>query len=272
MATPQCTIPSFILSTAKPNAFHGHHRHDPGHGSAVTKHARARTAWSTRHDARCSMWERTAEVRWTKSMLQTQALVTAISAILGPLLDNYHTQFHVLRYAHPLALGAHVSTSALTPPLFATAGLILSTGALLLPQLTTTTTATPKDSGMPGALASTASFASLYYLSAALPQLLGATGAGMTTTTLTGLAGLHWWRMDSGKIGLWLSLATAVCGPAVECVMIAYGWHEYAAPQLLGIPSLIVPVYFAGGSAVANLALAIHALLASPSHHAARKP
>lgn len=55
---------------------------------------------------------------------------------------------------------------------------------------------------------------------------------------------------------------TAICGPAIEVVLINGGHlYEYAHPTFLGIPAWIPFVYFCGAPAVGNLGRAVHARL-----------
>jgi hypothetical protein len=61
-----------------------------------------------------------------------------------------------------------------------------------------------------------------------------------------------------------MSAATALGGPALLAAPPALGAHPlyaYAHPQLLGVPLLIVPVYFCGGPAVGLLARRVWASL-----------
>lgn len=204
--------------------------------------------------------------KYTKAMVKTQAIVTTSSIVLGPLLDNYHCLFQTLAYAHPVRLSVsigwlhpHICTSVLTPPLFALAGFIIASGTLYLPTLGVDSSKQSDRSycDTPHAFATIASFSALYYLSATLP-LLGV-GDNMTAVLLCVLAAFHWRLLDGSVSGLLMSFATAIGGPVCEAVMIAFGWHAYAHAQIWGFPFLIVPVYFAGGSAVGNLTRAVYA-------------
>lgn len=193
--------------------------------------------------------------------------VAASSAVLGPLLDNYHSQFHVLSYNNPiefhLQLGQvpiNFTTAPFTSPLFVVAGLIISTGVLWINSLY----AEAEEVSMPRALATIAAFSATYYLSACLP---GTGWALATGPLLFLLSALQWYVLDGHIGGLMMGLLTAIAGPAVEIVLIKLGHlYSYSQPEFGGIPLFIVPVYFAGGSAVGNLARAVEALNGRERH------
>jgi len=66
---------------------------------------------------------------------------------------------------------------------------------------------------------------------------------------------LHWAVFDSSVQGFAMSALTAVCGPAIEVVLInAGGLYHYTHPVWWqAVPTWIPWVYFCGGPAVGNL-------------------
>lgn len=58
--------------------------------------------------------------------------LAASSAVLGPLLDNYHSAFGSLVYTHPVHFANFVTTELWVPPLFAFAGIAIGIGTLLV--------------------------------------------------------------------------------------------------------------------------------------------
>lgn len=187
--------------------------------------------------------------------------VAASSAILGPLLDNYYSQLHVLSYKNPIKLHLlfgripiNVTTAPFTPPLFILAGCIIAIGVLWIND-----EYVPKaeEVSVPRALASIASFSAIYYLSACLPCTALAVATG---PILVFFSALQWYVLDGYAGGLIMGLLTAIAGPAIEMALINLGHlYSYSQPEFGGIPLFVIPVYFAGGSAVGNLALAVAA-------------
>jgi hypothetical protein len=106
----------------------------------------------------------------------------------------------------------------------------------------------------------TAAAAALQYgLSGILEQpTLGQTLPGTPIPTLDTLlftyAMLHWLIFDKTPQGFGMAALTAVCGPAVEMLLInVLGLYHYSHPEVLGVPTWIPWVYFCGGPAVGNL-------------------
>lgn len=203
-----------------------------------------------------------------KLRLKTSLTVAAVSAVLGPLLDNYHSQFHVLSYNNPvefqwylLGQPVHFVTAPFTTPLFVVAGLIIGLGTLRINEAYGENDPVP----FPSAMATIAAFAAVYYLSAALP---GTPAAPVTGPLLVHLAALEWYALDRSVGGLVMGALTAVGGPVVEVALINVGHlYTYSSPEFLGIPFFIVPVYFAGGPAVGNLARALYVVEREGTEH-----
>lgn len=72
-----------------------------------------------------------------------------------------------------------------------------------------------------------------------------------------------WGLLDGTRTGLFMSLLTAVAGPAVEIALInGLGLYAYSHPQMgLGVPTWIPWVYACGGPAVGLLGRRIWATL-----------
>ncbi|CAN8073331.1 unnamed protein product [Agarophyton chilense] len=196
---------------------------------------------------------------------RTQLIMGSISSVLGPLLDNYHSQFEVLRYEHPIELGIsvfganmHVTTAWFTSPLFILAGLIITNGVKWLDN-TFGRSDIAEHMNIPKALATVCMFCSIYYLSAALSQ----SGIMQHTAWILAVMGmLEWYCMDRSVAGLVMGALTGVFGPLVEIGLINVGHlYCYSDWDVLGIPWMIVAVYFAGGPAVGNLARAVEEAL-----------
>mmetsp|Transcript_6156 Transcript_6156/g.18599 ORF Transcript_6156/g.18599 Transcript_6156/m.18599 type:complete len:259 (+) Transcript_6156:84-860(+) len=169
-------------------------------------------------------------------------------ALLGPLLDNYHSTFGALQYNHPVEF-AGVTTTWWTPLLFALAGFIIGNGVIIVDQ-----TLPPPDTeiSVPKVLITIAAFAGQYYLSGLLYALGLPNGLILVWMSITATA--IWYAFDASVAGAILGGLTAVGGPAIELVLInIFGLYSYANPDWAGIPLWILPIYFAGGPAVGNL-------------------
>ncbi|KAI0562849.1 hypothetical protein FGB62_51g119 [Gracilaria domingensis] len=200
---------------------------------------------------------------------RTQLIIGGISSVLGPLLDNYHSQFQVLRYEHPIELdfglfGAHlhVTTAWFTSPLFVIAGLIITNGVAWLDSLFGRSDRAERMT-IPKALATVCMFCSIYYLSGAISQTEVKQYA---LWILTAMGLMEWYFMDGSVAGMMMGALTAVCGPLIEVGLINIGnLYSYKEWDVVGIPWMIVAVYFAGGPAVGNLARAVDAAVCDKS-------
>lgn len=165
-------------------------------------------------------------------------------------------------YNHPIELhinaagvAANLTTSTFTSPLFVVAGLVIAYGTLTLNSIVDKYSFPVDPISVPHALATIAAFSTIYYLSALIP---GSELSIITGPLLTALAVAEWYWMDRSIGGLMMGFLTALCGPLVEVGLINIAHlYSYSSPEIAGIPLFIVPVYFAGGSAVGNLARAI---------------
>lgn len=201
----------------------------------------------------------------------------AASAVLGPVCDNFHSQFFVLRYADPIRIDLSLPQSVLnvtfettwwTPLLFAVAGVILG---LAHPLLDDALEGGRKKGNLSWTwvLIGISVFVEQYWMSAVLEApLLGievlphvpALDAILCLTAVT-----TWAVFDGSRQGIFMAILTAVAGPAVEYVLITQGHlYSYSHPQILGVlPSWIGWTYFAGAPAVGNLGRKAAAVLKS---------
>jgi hypothetical protein len=187
-------------------------------------------------------------------------------AALGPVCDNFHSAAGVLGYTkHRVAFGVApdwwggghlLQTAAWVPPLFALAALIIGGIDALVsaykpppPHL-----ATPAGRRVGTVVAA---FVLLYALSALLATSLAPAAEAVV---LWPLALLLWRRCDPTLASFVAGASTAIGGPAIEAALLGGGGrfpepfghlYAYAHPDLLGVESWILPVYFAGGPAVA---------------------
>jgi hypothetical protein len=164
--------------------------------------------------------------------------------------------------------------------LFGVAGLILGVSVPLLDDLAAGRTAADapqqqqqqqskqllrmglqQDGSWPWVLLCISLFVTQYWLSGVLEQpLLGQTlaeGLGVPTldVVLLAYALLHWGVFDGTPQGFAMAALTAVCGPAVEVLLVnELGLYHYMHPVVAGaVPTWIPWVYFCGGPAVGNL-------------------
>uniref|UniRef100_A0A383W9M4 Uncharacterized protein n=1 Tax=Tetradesmus obliquus TaxID=3088 RepID=A0A383W9M4_TETOB len=120
----------------------------------------------------------------------------------------------------------------------------------------------PLDPAWPAVLLCISLFVAQYGLSGILEQptlgqtltLLPGTPIPTLDTLLFTYAMLHWLVLDKTPQGFGMAALTAVCGPAVEMLLInVLQLYHYSHPVVLGVPTWIPWVYFCGGPAVGNL-------------------
>jgi hypothetical protein len=172
------------------------------------------------------------------------------SAVLGPLLDNYHSAFGVLAYADPWHPLPWLSTRPFVPVLFAGAGVAMGLLALRA-DVAWPPPARATRPGVPRTLCVIAGFAAVYYASA----MLAAARTPYTGPTLAA-ASLGLWAAADGSVGAAAAgAAAAAAGWCVEAALVRWsGLYAYAHPDVAGLPLWIIPCYFAGGPALASLA------------------
>lgn len=194
-------------------------------------------------------------------------LMAASGAALGPFLDNYHSKFQVLRYAHPLLDTPWLTTDWWVPPLFGLAGVIIGSLYVLGDALELQIregSAMPEPSA-PKVLFTIALFTGQYWLSGLLSGGAGYhLGCGPEVQVpLLLLALFGYVGLDGTVSGLAASTATALSGPVIELGITAFGLYSYLDADLFvadgAISSWIPQVYFLGGPAVGNLARALWA-------------
>jgi hypothetical protein len=226
-------------------------------------------------------------------------LMTLSGALLGPLLDTYHSVLGVLQYDAPITAvlwGTDIQHPALVtaiwvPALFGLAGFLIGWMYVILDTflakgISTSTTlnafdvdglepcqqfVTPSPSP-PKILVGIALFTFQYWLSGVLFQF----GADRTNIlfimSVSAIGGF--WALDNTVAGLITSLATAMGGPVIEVGLLTLsrynllfhgsGYHYNDLGETGYFPFWIIPVYFLGGPANGNLARGYWSLL-SPS-------
>ena len=186
-------------------------------------------------------------------------LMASASAVLGPLCDNLHSQYHVLTYRHPsISIPDVFETTWWTPILFGTAGIILGIGVPLLDQVFSSSSplpSPPSSSPQPPSWFLVHLCISAFVLQYFLSALLDSSNSPYIDTILGATALSTWLFFDRSPAGLCMSLLTAVCGPAIEVVLISkFHLYEYTHADVFDcIPHWIGFTYFAGGPAVGNL-------------------
>ncbi|CAM9110952.1 unnamed protein product [Hapterophycus canaliculatus] len=212
-------------------------------------------------NAMSSPLSRARDVLFEPAFRNMLPLMAAAGALLGPNLDNYHSAFGVLTYKNPveISIANHlvVTTDWWVPPLFAVAGAgigalyILGDAALETPQA-------KREPNWRDVFLSISIFSLQYYLSG----LLTATGCNYWVLVLvcSVIAERVFDVFDATRVGLLVSLATAVLGPLIEVLLVnATGLYVYNGADFFGVDSWIPVVYFCGGPAVGNLARAVYA-------------
>lgn len=196
--------------------------------------------------------------------------MASAGALLGPILDGFHSRFGVLTYHNPAPFAVEVfnfelcQTAAWVPPMFGLAGIIIGTLYAVLDRFLQSPPESLSPSGAK-VLLGIACFVVQYWLSGIL---LGPTeGLALGGEWLLGgsqvllwlLALAHWRVFDNTRAGAIVSALTALGGPLIEIGILNFpGWdvYAYALPDFFRIPAWISAVYFCGGPAVGNLARA----------------
>ena len=234
------------------------------------------------------------------TLLRDQAIVMALaSAILGPLLDNQHSMYGVLTYAHPITITLPrlltVETTWWTPLLFGLAGIIIGVGTPALDTLASSSTSSEpttniidKDGdkedrsllwkGEQGSVHSMepswswvclgiSAFVLQYWLSAILDSSWYSVNVPGTAVpavdAVLALAALATWGVfDFTLQGFFMAVLTGISGPVVEIGLISQDLYHYTHQQIFdSVPTWIAWTYFAGGPAVGNLGRKTAAIL-----------
>ena len=182
-------------------------------------------------------------------------------ACLGPCLDNYHSAFGVLRYAHPAVATAWLTTDAWVPPLFGLAGVLIG-GLYVGGDLALGAARAPPAGDR--VLLAIAFFTFQYWFSGllagpggyAIAPSSASVHAPLALFALCGFA-----AFDGTRVGFAVSALTALGGPVIELAITGLtDLYAYSATDIAGlggaIPSWIPSVYFLGGPAVGGLARA----------------
>ena len=208
--------------------------------------------------------------------LPFSAIMALCGAALGPFLDSYHSLFGVLSYERPLTAHLWGSGSAATPDLpalvtawwvpelFGLAGFIIGWLYIVLDEALGTPPG-KKDPLWPLILVGISFITPLNQYC----RVMYASGIDRTTilNVMSVLAAVGFAALDLTEAGFWTSLATAVGGPAIECLLITVlvghgGYHYNDLGETGYFPLWILPVYFLGGPAVGNLARGFWQVLA----------
>ncbi|CAE7374004.1 INSIG2 [Symbiodinium natans] len=202
------------------------------------------------------------------------AALTASSAVLGPALDGTaHGNFGVLAYHFPppvpVMLGSYklFSTAIWVPPLFAFAGLLISSLYWLIDNALAVK-AEQRSPSLLQTLAAVMCFAANYWASGFMSS--NDLGTGKTVQRLISCVLALWaisaWRVfDGTTTGLVVSVMTAVGGTLIEVFLINAPWwdlYAYSKADFWGVDSWIPWVYFCGAPAVGNLSRLIRNRLA----------
>jgi len=179
-------------------------------------------------------------------------ILTIVGAILGSLLDGFHTHSGTTVYTHPwLFLMAWW-----TPILFGGANVVMVVTHLELdkrwqrigPRLS-----------LPQLLMLTTWFFALYYLSGYLPTnnrgialILGCSWA------------LLWIRFDRSWQGIVLALMTGAVGCLVEITLIYLGTYHFSRPDRFGIPQWLPALYMLASLCVGSIGRAVIYGFSSP--------
>jgi hypothetical protein len=192
-----------------------------------------------------------------KEIRNLSGLMFGAGAALGPNLDNYHSQFGVLRYAHPAVRVPGFETDWWVPPLFGVAAVLIGLLVVAGDEAFATRKPGRAPSG-PAMLAGIGYFCAQYWLSGLLS---GGAGYHWDTSTaavhlpLLATAALGFALFDGTAVGAAVAAATALGGPLIEVALVrSADTYAYVDADVAGVASWIPWVYAAGGPAVGNLA------------------
>jgi len=202
---------------------------------------------------------------------------TTTGALLGPLLDSYHSAFGVLQYDQPFMrqLWSPTDVPALittwwVPPLFGLAGFIIGWLYILLDAIfnktndmslnasASDTKSPPLGYSPPVILVGIAFFTFQYWLSGILYS--SGVDREIILFIMSICACFGFVSLDNTKSGLITSIATAFGGPLIEVGLITTlagttgGYHYMDSGEIGFFPLWIIPVYFLGGPSNGNLA------------------
>lgn len=178
--------------------------------------------------------------------VRAAALLLALGATLGPLLDAIHTHTGTTRYAAPWVL----EMAWWVPLLFGSAGVAVGLPRAALERLRATPTSTPSSR-------SAAEGMGLFVLAYALSGVVPAVGPVPVNVAralaLLAVFAVTWWRHDRTALGLGLACSTGLGGCVVEVNLSAAGAFEHLQPTKLGIPLWLPLLYATAQVGVGNL-------------------
>jgi len=192
-----------------------------------------------------------------RSIAPFTASIATSSALLGPILDDYHSKFGVLQYDDPIYIGP-IETAIWVPFMFSIAGIGIGYLYLFFDNLflIDKNDDVNKIDDWPKTLTAISFFTFQYYASGFLSSTLPPT----TLFFLLLAAALTQIKIfDASKTGIIVAVMLAIFGPSVECLLMTFlpvgESYHYTAVDTFGLfPAWIAPVYAAGGPAVGRLA------------------
>ena len=170
-----------------------------------------------------------------KRLGRAYLILAVIGASLGTALDAIHTNFGATSYTSP----AFAKAALWVPLLFAFA----YSAAIARPLLDRASRPAAWQ-----ALLGVSLFIAAYWLSVA-PIPWGARAA-----IIGGIFAVSWYVCDRTRAGVIVALIGAVCGPAVEVVLVGAGTFVHHETLALGIPGWLPFLYLTAGPGLGTLA------------------
>ena len=221
----------------------------------------------------------------TKSIYFSLSMILC-GAVLGPVLDSYHSLFGVLTYNNPVIVpmlvggdgGIQLLTCVTTywvPPLFGLAGFLIGWMYILLDasiSKTNLSLSSKLNPTTPKVLIGVAYFTFQDWFSGVL--FVNHVDRAIILLIMCVLAAGGYYVLDRTKSGFITSAATAIGGPLIEVGLMSFlpdtwAYHYNDAGETGYFPLWIVPVYFLGGTANGNLARAIWSVMGRENDSAA---
>lgn len=167
------------------------------------------------------------------AMGRALALLLGFGAVVGTLLDAFHTFSGTTAYTHPVVF----STAWWAPLLFASAygfgGVLYASGFARLGGRRPIAGPTTLAAGL-------LVFAAIYALSAWSPP-----HAKLVVVSACALGAFL--AFDRTRVGFLLGLVSAFLGPLAEVLLIRAGMFRHLAPDVLGVPFWLPALYFSAG-------------------------
>jgi len=161
-------------------------------------------------------------------------------AVVGSLLDSFHTHSGTTKYPHEIAF----KMAWWTPLLFAVAYTVLGVTYRVLDEHCSMRLQT-----RPARVEEMLAFSFLYYVSGFLP----ASNLVKLLVMMAG-GGLLWCARDRSLSTVLLGIFAAVVGPLFEIILVQQGAFSHLQPDFLGIPMWLPGLYFASAPAACFVA------------------